>query len=313
MKRVLLLSLSVFVFIKLTAQGVENTMLYDEILNGKIKTVREKHIYTNGTDTFVYCFNELGLLTNIERTDFLLGAKPKKAINTYNTFNQKIKTDWYDESGKKSYQDEFEYDKENNLIKHFRKHPKSSGKVKYYFDYEITYYIYDKNSNLIEKKELFKQKNSIRESIKEHIKFQYDSAGNCIIEEKLNSNGHVIERKSNKYLNRKLVEIFTWQVFEGEDLYLKDKYEYYEDGTMKSNIHILYRNGSTEEVSFKSFENYSYEYDSNGRLLEEIKETSKDDLTIKKSTLKYNDFDEKSNWRQQIIGKKIIEREIIYY
>jgi hypothetical protein len=289
-------------------------MYYDEVLNGKVKTIKEKHIYKNGTDTFIYSFNELGLLTNVEKLNFLLGTK-QKMINIYNSDNQKTNTNWYDENGKETYRNEFIYDKEGNLIKHIMTHPKSEGKVKRYFDYEVTFYIYDKNRNLIEKKELSKRKNSIKESFKEHNKYKYDSIGKCIIEENLNSKGHVIERKNNKYLNRKLVEILTWKMFEGEDLYLKDKYEYNEDGNMKSHIHFVYMYGSTEIEESKSIESYSYEYkyDIKGRLIEESKVTSLDDLTTKTSSWKYNNFDEKGNWRHQIIGKKIIEREIEYY
>lgn len=314
MKSVLLLSLSVFVSLELIAQNLEKTTHFDEVLNGKVKTIKEKHIYKNGTDTFIYSFNKFGLLTNVEKSDFLSGTK-QKMINTYNSHNQKINTDWYDESGKVKYRNEFIYDKEDNLIKHIMTHPKSEGKVKRYFNYEVTFYIYDKKRNLIERKELSKRKNSIKESLEEHNKYQYDSIGNCIIEENLNSKGHIIERKNNKYLNHKLVEILTWQKFEGEDLYLKDKYEYYEDGNMKSHIHIVYMYGSTEIEESRSIESYSYEYkyDIKGRLLEESKVTSLDDLTTKTTSWRYNNFDEKGNWRHQIVGKKIIEREIEYY
>ena len=317
MKRAFLISFGIVICMKLIAQDTENTTLYDEKLNGEIKTISEKHIHKNGVDTFVYSFNELGLLTMIEKSNFLpdpkFGSK-QKMINIYDSDNQKIKTSWFDQDGKKTYSNDYVYE-DGNLIKHTMKHPKSTHGVTYYFDYEITHYRYDKNRNLIEKKELFKQKNLMKETLRNHNKYQYDSIGNCIIEEKINSKGIVVERKNNKYVNGKLVEIFTWQMFEGEDLYLKDEYEYNEDETMKSHTHIVYMYGSVVEEDFRNIEIYSYDckYDISGKLVGEDKITTRDNVPISKSSWEYNSFDEKGNWRKQTTGGKTIEREIDYY
>ena len=313
MKKIFFICFCLVFCISLIAQNVEKTTLYDEVLNGKIKTLTEKHIFKNGTDTIVYSFNELGLLTNIEKSDFSLGSK-RKMINIYNSYNQKIKTNWFDQDGKESYSNDYVYE-EGNLVKHIMKHPKSTPNATYYFDYEVTHYKYDKNRNLIEKKELSKQKKSIKEILKEHNKYQYDSTGNCIIEESIDRIGIVIERKNNKYVGNKLVETHTWMLFEGEDLYLKDIYEYYENEKMKSHTHIVYMYGSTKEEVHRDIENYSYDckYDINEKLIEETKVTTRSDMSEDKSSREYSDFDDKENWRRQRIGKKIIEREIDYF
>ena len=312
MKKFLLISLSVVFCFGLIAQNEEKTVLKDEVLNGKIKTIYEKRIYNNGIDSFAYYFNELGLL--IAEESSLFAGLNKKAIYTYNSDNQRVKTTMYDKEEKQTDYIEFVYES-GNLIKRFYKFAKSIPKVTSYIDYEIDTYKYDENRNVIERKEIMKRKDSRSETLENHIKYQYDSIGNCTIEEKLNSRGKVVEEKKNEYNNGKLTETSTWQLFEGEDLYLKDIYEYNADDTMKLHTHIVYMYGSTDKEDFKWTENYfyEYEYDTNGRLIGETKTTTRTDIPIKKTTWKYIDFDNYGNWKQKTIGTIIINREIEYY
>jgi hypothetical protein len=290
--------------------------LKDEVLNGRIKTINEKRIYNNKIDSFAYFFIELGLLVAEESS--LFAGLNKKAIYTYNSDNQRIMTKMYDRDENQTDYIEFTYDN-GNLIKRFYKHAASTPKITRYVDYDIDTYKHDENGNIIEKKRITKRKNSRDEILQEYIKYQYDSIGSCIIEEELGLSGKVVERKNNKYINRKLVETFTWQLFEGEDLYLKDTYEYNEDGTMKSHTHIIYMYSSTDEEVDKWTENYSYsyEYDNEGRLIGETKTTETtsriSEMPIKTATWKHIDFDDYGNWIQKTMGNSVIKREIEYY
>jgi hypothetical protein len=290
--------------------------LKEEVLNGRIKTIYEKRIFNNKIDSFTYFFNELGLLVTEESS--LFAGLNKKAIYTYNSDNQRIMTKMYDEDENQTDYIEFTYDN-GNLIKRFYKHAASTPKIISYFDYDIDTYKYDEKRHIIEKKRITKRKDSRNEILQEYIKYQYDSIGNRIIEEKLNLNGKVVKRKNNKYINSTLIESFTWQLFEGADLYIKDIYECNEDGTMKSHTHIIYMYGGTNEEVDKWTENYfyEYEYDNEGRLIGETKTTKTtsriSEVPIKTVTWKHIDFDDYGNWRHKTIGNSVIEREIEYY
>jgi len=312
MKRIVFTSLSLIFYFGLFAQNERKVVLKDEVLNGRIKTIHEERIYTNVTDSFTYVFNELGLLISEESPSF--AGLNKKANYIYNSDNQRIRTTMHDEAGNQTDYTEFTYEN-GNLIKRFKKHAKSTPKITRYIDYEIDTYKYDEKGNVIEKKEIFKRKNSIRETPQKHIKYQYDSIGNYIVEEILNQKGEVTERKNNKYINSELIEAFTWQMFEGEDLYLRDTYKYNEDGTIVSHTHIVYMYGSTDEEAAKWTENYlyKYEYDTNGKLIGETKTTLQDNMQEKSTTWKLVDFDAYGNWTRKTIGKVIIIRELEYY
>ena len=290
----------------------------EEVLKGRIKSIYERRIYNNGVDSFAYFFNELGLLVAEESS--LFAGLNEKAIYTYNSDNQKIMTKMYDKDEKQTDYIEFTYDNNGNLIKRFYKHAASTPQITRYFDYEIDLYKYDESGNVSERKEIFRRKGIFeRENLQEHIKYQYDSIGNCIVEEELGLNGKIVERKNNKYINRTLIETFTWQLFEGEDLYLKDTYEYNKDGTMKSHTHIIYMYGNTDEEVDKWTENYTceYEYDNEGRLIGETKITKTTsqivEVPTKTSTWKHIDFDDYGNWIQKTIGNTRIERKIEYF
>ena len=311
MKKNIFTSLFLIFCFGLFAQNEKKIVLEGEVLNGRVKIIYEKRIYTNDTDSFTYVFNESGLLISKESPLFM--GLNKKVIYAYNSDNQVIRATMYDEAGTQTNYTEFTYEN-GDLIKRFIKHAKSTPKITRYFDYEIDNYKYDKNRNLIEKTELIKRKNSSREILREHVKYQYDSIGNCIIEEELCSKGKVVERKVNKYVNSKLIETFTWLLFEGENLNLKDTYEYNEDGTIKSHTNIIYMYDSTEEIDAIWTENYSYkyEYDDNGRLIGESVTTLRDNKQ-EETTWKLVDFDTCGNWTQKTIRKAMIIREIEYY
>ena len=132
-----------------------------EILNGKIKTISEKWNYNDGkTDSMFYFFNELGLL--IIKESSLFSLRNQKAVYTYNSDNQIIKANMYDEDGKKSDSTEFFYEN-GNLIKRIQRYPPPTSKVLQTTDYFVVHYTYDIKGNLIERKDLRKDKNSEKE------------------------------------------------------------------------------------------------------------------------------------------------------
>jgi hypothetical protein len=327
LKNLIGLSFCVIFSHKLNAQDAEKiTLLRSEILNGNIKVLTEQHVYTNRIDTTIYFFNEFGLIAEKKRGVTRVG-ETQKTVYTYNLDGKEIKISGYDNNEKKTFTTEFTYE-DGNLIKRITNHPSSTSKITYYFDYDVIHYRYDKNRNLIEKKELSKRKKSKQEELKVHNKYQYDSIGNCIIEENLDRYENVWKRQKYEYLNGRLVETFTWQKFEEEDLYLRDIYEYNVDGTMKSHKHIVYAYGGADEKEFERIDNYLYEYDIKGLLIKKSKITTEERFfpewlvgtSTKETTWQYNyrDFDEKGNWGQRTtvgsdVGNTKIVREIEYY
>lgn len=290
----------------------EKTTLEEEVLNGKIKAIYEKRISKNTSDSLAYYFDEFGLLTTKESS--LFAGLNKKAIYTYNADHQRIQTTMYDYDGNQTDFIEFTYEN-GNLLQRFYKHAESTPKITRYFDYEIETYKYDEKGNVIEIKSVFKRKNSNTEILQRHIRYQYDSIGNRIVEERLDLSGKVTERKENNFLNKKIIESFTWQSFEDEDLYLKDQYEYYENGKIKTHIYIIYEYGSCLFEALRYTNNYFYEnnYDINGRLVEETKTKFQNDSLMNQKSLKIIKFDEFGNWREKIENNIRHKRVIEYY
>ncbi|MDL2222860.1 hypothetical protein LJB98_02040 [Bacteroidales bacterium OttesenSCG-928-M11] len=312
MKTFFFASLSLFLCMELIAQNKETTILNDEILIGKIKVIHEKYTCKNTTDSITYYFNEAGLLVSKESS--LFSGGDKRAIYLYDNNNRKTKTIRYDEDEIQTDYIEYTYE-DGNLTKHFYKHAKSTPKITRYFDYEITTHRYNKKGKIIETKKILKQRMLKNETLRNHILYQYDSIGNCIIKERLDINGNIIEREYNEYADGRLTETFSWMIFEDEDLYTRDIYEYNEDTTTKSHTHIVYNYGSTEEISSQWSEYYLYEnkYDNHGKLVGEIKTTLQDGIIKKKSTWQYVSFDDFGNWTQKTVGNMIMNREIEYY
>ena len=295
-------------------EQTDKTILEDEVLNGRIKIIREKHIYNNGIDSLTYTFNESGTLISILEESESLGGLNKKAISSFNSESQIVRYTNYDEDGKETDYIEYFY-KDGNLIKRFYKHGPSTPIITRYFDYELDIYKYDDKGNLIESKSSSKQKKSIMEQLEEHIKYRYDSIGDCIMEEELDRRGNVIKRKNHKYYNHQLIETLTWMEFEGTDLYYKDIYEYNIDSTMKSHKNIVYDYGGTEVIvkSWSESYNYEYDYDETGKILGETKITLQDDKPVKKESWRYMDFDKNGNWITKEVNKVLYTREIEYY
>jgi len=316
----------------------EKTTLDNEILNGRIRVIKDEYVITGNRhhiidnsgryntirkDSVVYFFNELGSL--ITHTRF-----GDKRTYKYNTNNQLIKSNRYSLRYRFIIdRNKFRYDKNGNLIKKNTKSPVlilNNITLFYYNDFVI-HYTYNSNGNLIEDKRF--NKLIIFRELWIHYKYQYDSLGNRIIEEELDRNkkGRVVVRKENKYLDDKLVETFTWKEFESEDLYLRDIYEYNEDGTLNVHTKIVYEYGSTEKESNKTINNYSYEYDSNGRLIEETKTVlyiqDNRETPREKTIWQYSDFDVYGNWGKRTFNyinyidsetrQRLVERKIEYY
>lgn len=286
----------------LTEEGDEKTKFQDEILNGKIKTIKQIIYEKDRVDTALYFFNEVGLLEEAITNGF-------RDIHSYNWANQKIKSTSFDlnHGGIELQSNEYLYENEN-LITHILKYPSSTFKITYYYDYFITYYTYNINKQLVEEKKFSKRKEDTKEMFCHRYTYQYDSIGNRTIVEKFEENGSMWEKIENKYRNNKLIETFTWTSFEGEDLYLKDIYVYNENDKLESLINIVYNYGSTTDIQHSDTTNYLY--DDQQRLIKIIEPRN----FIYYNLTSFSDFDIKGNWQQKtIVDTKKIIREIEYY
>jgi len=295
----------VIIFNNINAQNVSKTSFREEMLNGKIKTIKQK-IYKDGeVDTMLYIFNDLGLL--IEEVQFR-----EHTFFFYNSKNQKIKSisNYLEYGGIESSSSEYIYE-DGKLIKYILKYPPSTAKITHFYDYFITHYKYNNNNELEEVLKFDKLKKSKKETFSEHYKYQYDSCGNRIIEEEFDSNGKKIKMIEKKYINNILMESFTWMAFEGEDLYLKSINLYDENENLESHIEIVYMYGSTTDIAARS--TTSYFYDDQQRLIKVIEPWHPNNKTTT-----YSYFDLNDNWLQKNIidnnGKveKTI-REIEYF
>jgi hypothetical protein len=297
--------------------SAQNTKLEEEMFNGLVKCMFQESYSSkmDHTDSIkldsklIYTFDTLGLLVRRQG----LGQD----IFYINNSNQElIKSSIRFENGGKEYGSNEFYYNNGKLIKHIYKIIPTK-KVTSSFEYFVTYYNYDQNNKLIEEKQFSKRKGDKNETLNEYNKYKYDTVGNCIIKECL-ENGEVVERIQNKYLNHILTESFTWQKFEGEDLFIKDLYTYNTDETMSSHKKIIYSYGTTDQVEVETVENYSKIYDNQKRLIEEKNELNDSfQGTIKVINIYYSNFDNKSNWQRKIIEeegtKKNILRKFEYY
>ncbi|MBP1672912.1 MAG: hypothetical protein H6Q25_727 [Bacteroidetes bacterium] len=303
MKKILIF-IFVIIFCNINAQNV-TTSLREEILNGKIKIIKQKIYMEDKVDTMLYIFNDLGLL--IEEIQFRVHT-----FYFYNSNNQKIKSisNYLEYGGIESHTNEYFYE-DGTLIKHILKYPPSTDTITRFFDYFVTYYKYDFNNQLIEVRKFNKHKKNKTETFSEHYKYQYDSCGNKTIEEKFDSNGNKLEIIEKKYMNNILLETNTWMKFEGEDLYLKTIYLYDDNGNLESQIEIVYMYGSKTDIVTQS--TTSYFYDDQQRLIKVIEPWHPNNKITT-----YSDFDINDNWLQKIIidnnGKvKKYTREIEYF
>jgi hypothetical protein len=292
----------VFIFCNINAQNV-TTSLREEILNGKIKIIKQKIYKDEKIDTMQYCFNDLGLL--IHDVHYR-----EQTFYYYNSNNQIIKTisNYLEYGGVESSSSEYIYE-DGKLIKYILKYPPSTEKITTFFDYFVTYYKYDFNNQLVEVMKFSKHKKSKKETFSEHYKYQYDSCGNRIIEEEFDSNGNKFKMIEKKYMNKILMESFTWMAFEGEDLYLKSIFQYDENKNLKIQIEIVYMYGSKTDIALQS--TTSYFYDDQQRLIKVIESRGNDRITT------FCDFDINDNWLQKLFivnGKEEkTMREIEYF
>lgn len=304
MKKILIF-IFVIIFCNINAQNVSKTSFREEMLNGKIKIIKQKIYKDDNVDTMQYCFNDLGLL--IHEVNYR-----EQTFYYYNSNNQIIKSisNYLGYGGIESSSSEYIYD-DGKLIKYILKYPPSTAKITHFYDYFITHYKYNNNNQLVEVLKFNKLKKSKKETFSEHFKYQYDSCGNRIIEEKFDSNGNKFEMIEKKYMNNILMESFTWMAFEGEDLYLKSIYLYDENGNLESHIEIVYMYGSKSDIVAQS--TTSYFYDDQQRLIKVIEPWHPNNKITT-----YSDFDLNDNWLQKNIidnnGKveKTI-REIEYF
>lgn len=299
--------LFLIIFVSAYAQdNVVSTMLEGKKLNGQVRQLIEKSFKDSDTIKNIfeitYLFDNNGLLIEQE-------APEHRIIKCYNDNQQLEKSSTYytkgNLSGRLSGYIDFYYDQQGNLIKRVLNFPASDSIVTHYFDYFSTIYIYSDEGNLIEKKEIQKRRDQKKESIYDHHRYVYDSLGNRIKEEQL-SGAKVTERKENKYINGRLIETFTWQLFEEEDLYLRDLYEYNVDGTLNRHINIVYYYGGTDNIGNISEDKYLYKYDVENRLVEESIRTSHEVMGEQYEhyvVYKYDDFDAYNNWRRRVTEK----------
>jgi len=267
----------------------DKTIFEGDTLNGKIKTITQNTYgeYSKGKDV-IYIFDEYGL--QIRRKGI------GQDIFYYYKFNKIIESSiCRADNGKEYRKNEYLYDERGNLIKHihiFLPNEKT-----------ITKYFYNNENKLIEERDSRKT-----------IKYQYDANGDCVIEEEYGGKDVLTEKKEHKYINHKLVETFSWQRFEGEDLYIKDLYTYNENGTLKSNTHIIYHYGSKNHIAMENTTSYHYIYDDKNRLIEYKEINIGDYLDV---TTTYENFDKKGNWQLKITykdGKETkVTRKFEYY
>jgi hypothetical protein len=185
-------------------------MIEDEKLNGQIKKLTETWCnYKNEPHFYrVYTFDNFGLLLSkkesgqsIEQGMRYIYDSEKKLIKSYSLCGGLSEEEC-------PYTDFF-YDNRGNEIKHILNYPKSTEKSIWYFDYDATYYTYNDENKLIEKKQVNKSRKLKKEYISSHYKYQYDSLDNCVLEEELSRRGEVIKKTNKKYLNHNLIEAFT--------------------------------------------------------------------------------------------------------
>jgi hypothetical protein len=301
MKKILIF-IFVIIFCNINAQNV-TTSLREEILNGKIKIIKQKIYKDEKIDTMQYCFNDFGLL--IHDVHYR-----EQTFYYYNSNNQIIKSISYylEYGGIESSSDEYIYE-DGKLIKYILKYSPSTDKISRYIYHLFTNYKYDFNNQLVEVMEFSKNRKYKKETFLKHYKYQYDSCGNRKIEEEFNSKGEKVKMIEKKYVNNILLESFTWKKFEGEDLYLKSIYQYDENKNLEIHIEIVYMYGSKTDIALQS--TTSYFYDDQQRLIKVIESRGNDRITT------YSDFDKNDNWLQKLFivnGKeeKTI-REIEYF
>jgi hypothetical protein len=307
----LLIFLTLGLYSSLYAQNENKTKFEDGILNGRVKSFEQKSFNINKTsqDTvlsseLIYKFNDSGLLEE---------CKGLGQISTYkyNSKNQLIQVNVCRWNGKDCTVNDYSYDEKGNLIKHYSKQPPSTSTITVYFEYFVTYYSYDEQNNLIEEKSFDKPVKAKKEHLEEHKIYEYDPKGNKIIEKELTQSGTFSQKVEYKYSDTTLIETFTWMEFEGEDLYLRDIYEYFESDKIKSKTSIIYAYNSTERIVQKDTTLYIYEFDNENRLIKETENASK--IKVKE----YHNFDKRNNWQKLIENDngevKIIIRQFEYY
>jgi hypothetical protein len=250
-----------------------------------------------------YIFNKTGLLLRSEGLD-------QDISYTYSFDNQEVGSRIYLKNGVEYARNELFYNN-GNLIKHIYRDIQS----KYVYsknEYFATHYIYNSENKLIEEKGFGKEINSPNETLEIHKKYQYDKNGDCIIDEDL-EDGKVIQKSNKKYLNHKLKESFTWQSFEGCNLYIKDLYEYNQDDIILSHTNTIYDYNSTEKIMDQTIVNYTYKYNDQKQLTEICEFASKS----KSKTEKFSNFDLNGNWHKKTVNEdgelKITLREFEYY
>lgn len=292
------------------AQDKINTELKGELINGQVKVLKEKSYkyLIEDQDTVL----DYELVNKFNETGLLKERKGLGQLSTYeyNSKNQIERVDVCTGDRKRCTVNEYSYEN-GNLVKHFSKHPESNEKTTVYNEYFITHFTYNKHNQLIELSKFRKPTKSKNEIFVEHEKYDYDSLGNKVIEEELSESGKVFKRIKHKYSDSMLVESFTWIKFEGEDLYTKEVYEYYDDGKIKSKNEIVFDYNSTDRIAQQFLTTYKYEFDKEGRLIR------KNENSFKPKITEFHDFDSKNNWLRKIINDekniKVILRDFEYF
>lgn len=261
----------------------------DDTLNGKIKTIIQNTYGENfDSSDVIYTFDEFGF--KVRRQGY------GQDIFEYYENNKIIKTSICDaDNGKEYRRNEYLYNERGNLIK--RINNVDLPKDKYT---QIIHYFYSNDDKVIEIRDLI-----------ETIKYKYDELNDCIIEERYNNEDVLRERMENKYINHRIAEKVTWRLFEGEEYYVKEIYNYNLNGTLKS---IIYYYSYTKEFPKKPsvIRYFYYTYDKENRL---VKYKLRDDNY--KETIIYSNFDKNGNWQLKKINqngrKKKIKRRFEYY
>lgn len=267
----------------------DKTIFEDDTLNGKIKTIIQNTYGENFDNSdVIYTFDEFG--SKVRRQGY------GQDIFEYYKGNKLIKTSICDaDNGEEYSRYEYLYDERGNLIK--RMNIVDLPKDKYT---TIILYFYSNDDKIIEIRDLI-----------ETIKYQYDELNDCIIEERYDEDV-LRERIENKYINHRIVEKVTWRLFEGEEYYVKEIYNYNLNGTLKS---ITYYYSRTKELPKENdgIKYFYYTHDKKNRLVKFQAIQKK----YYKETIIYSNFDENGNWQLKKINqngrKKKIKRRFEYY
>lgn len=294
----------------LSAQDTKTVKLEDELLFGNIKKlVNKTYIQKSLADTlvleseFIFSFNEMGLISMRQGMSQFSNYKYDKSSKLQELIVSGENEELYRTN-------KYFYDSNGLLVRHLSLFPPSTPKVQFNFEYSETVYAYNNDGKLIERKSFNKRIKSKFPNLKEYIRYQYDTNGDCILQQDYANDSILQSVLFKTYRDHKLIETFSWSNFEDENLYEKEFFSYNNDSTLQLHQKILFEYNSMEKINVQTDVRYTYKYESNHLIEKTI-------TSYKTTSIKYFDFDVNGNWHKMTIndnGKlKTVFREFDYY